>query len=207
MKEKLPLIILVLVIISTLYLVVNFTNYLINRSAKESFKKLYNTYSQMLEMTVRDFDGNVECYFSTDVNVENDFSGCSKFYDKFSENLKVTKICKDNSLSNGCLPNYKKYNIEPACEGFSEKSMNKTSQTYVMKDNSTLTVFNLPENDPKPAFTIDSNGKMMPNKTGYDRFSLVIVKNENGYFTFHPNVTYCIPAEKDGIHQLQDAYK
>lgn len=207
MREKLPAFIILLVTVITLYLVISFTHYFIERSAKESFKKLYNTYSQILEMTVKDFDGNTECYFSTDVNIDNDFSGCQKFYEKFTENLKVTKICKDNSLSNGCLPDYKKYSTQPTCEGFSETSMNKTSQTFVMKDNSTLTIFNLPANSPKPAFTLDSNGKMIPNKSGHDRFSLVIVRNENGYITFHPNVTYCIPVENGGVHQLQDVYK
>lgn len=207
MREKLPAFILLLVTVITIFLVVKFTNYFIEKSAKESFKKLYNTYSQMLDITVRDFDGNIECYFSTDVNVDNDFTGCAKFYEKFSENLKVLNICKDNALSKGCLPKYKQYSTEPACEGFSENSMNKTSQTYVMRDNSTLTVFNMPANEPKPAFAIDSNGKIFPNKGGHDLFSLVIVRNENGYFTFHPNVTYCIPVGKNGVHQLQDVYK
>ena len=207
MREKLPAFIILLVTIITLYLVISFTHYFIERSAKESFKKLYTTYSQILEMTVKDFDGNTECYFSIDVNTDNDFSGCQKFYEKFIENLKVAKICKDNSLLNGCLPDYKAYSTEPACEGFSETSMNKTSETFVMQDNSTFTIFNLPANAPKPAFTLDSNGKMIPNKSGYDRFSLVIIRNAKGYFTFHPNVTYCIPTEKNGVHYLQDVYK
>ena len=65
MREKLLAFIILLVTIITLYLVISFTHYFIERSAKESFKKLYTTYSQILEMTVKDFDGNTECYFST----------------------------------------------------------------------------------------------------------------------------------------------
>lgn len=206
-RERLSLILLIVLILGTLYLVITYTTYFVNRSAKESFKKLYNRYSQVLDMTVRDLGGNTECYFSTDVNVPNNFSGCDEFYEKFTENLKVEKFCKDNSLSKGCLPKYRQYNTDPSCEGFSKNSMTKTAPTYVMRDRSTLTVFNFPANSPKPAFAIDSNGKIFPNKPGYDLFSLVIVRNVNGYYTFHPNVTYCLPVGKDGIHQLQDVYK
>lgn len=207
MRAKISMVILLVTTIITLYLVITFTNYLIKRSTKEAFKKLYNNYSQILEMTVNDFDGNTECYFSIDADINNDFSGCKAFYEKFIKHLKISKTCNDNSLSNGCLPLYKKYNTDAACEGFSETMMNKNSQTYVMKDKSTLTIFNLPANEPKPVFAIDTNGKMNPNKPGHDLFSFVIVRNKSGNYKFHPNVIYCLPAEEDGIHQLEEAYQ
>lgn len=76
-----------------------------------------------------------------------------------------------------------------------------------MNDNTNLIVFNQPANVQKPLFAVDSNGKLVPNKSGYDLFSLVIMRNSNGYYYFHPDVTYCLPQEKGGIHRLQDVYK
>lgn len=206
-KERLHLMITIAVILVTFYLIVHFIYYLIEKSARASFKKLYTTYTQALDMTVRDFDGEIACYFSGSKDVESDFSGCDKFYKKFSTNLKVRKYCKDNSLKNDCLPKYKKYAVKPSCAGFSESMMDRYNQTFVMRDGSTLTVFNQPANEQKPAFAVDSNGKTYPNKAGYDLFSLVIIRNEHGNYKFHPNITYCLPEEKGGVRILQDVYK
>ena len=180
---------------------------LIDKSAVASFKKLYSVYSQALLITVNDMDGDTGCYFSSDKHINSDFSGCDKFYKRFATNLKVTKYCKNNALSAGCLPVYKSYAKTSACAGYSESMMNRFNQVFVMNDNTNLIVFNQPANVQKPLFGVDSNGKLVPNKSGYDLFSLVIMRNSNGYYYFHPDVTYCLPQEKGGIHRLQDVYK
>ncbi len=187
--------------------IVHYTKLFIVKNAIVSFKKLYNTYSQALDMTVIELDGETDCYFSTNSEVSNEFSGCEKFYKEFATNLKVTKYCKDNSLKNGCLPVYNSYAINPSCAGFSESMMNRYNQTFVMRDKTTLTVFNQPSGAPKPIFALDSNGKIFPNRSGYDLFSLVVIRNQHGHYTFHPNVTYCLPQETGGIQKLQDVYK
>lgn len=189
-----------------IYAVMFYTKQFVYREAVISFKKLFITYSQALELTVLDLDGETGCYFSTDGNIKNEFDGCDKFYKKFATNLKVTKYCKNNSLSNGCLPVYKTYTTKPECAGYSESMMNRYNQTFVMNDKSSLTVFNQPTGMPKPMFAVDSNGKTFPNKSGYDLFSLVIIRNVNGHYSFHPNVTHCLPLEKGGIHKLQDVF-
>lgn len=203
-KEPVLLGILAIVL---MFAVAFYTKQFIYKEAITSFKKLFTAYTQVLEITTLELDGETGCYFSTDSDFENNFSGCDKFYKKFATNLKVTKYCKDNSLSKGCLPTYKTYATQPNCAGYSESMMNKFNQTFVIGDKSTLTVFNQPTNEPKPMFAVDSNGKLPPNKSGYDLFSLVIVRNSNNHYSFHPNITHCLPPEKGGIQKLQDIYK
>lgn len=183
------------------------TKILINKLAISSFKKLYNTYSFVLQDTVDDFDGNIGCYFSTDRNQPNNFEECDKFFEKFSEKLNVTKFCKNNSLANGCLPSYKEYTTSTSCNGFSKKMMNEINQTYIMQDKTSLTIYNQLKDVPMPIFAIDTNGKLFPNKSGHDLFTFVIIKNHNENYTFHPNITYCLPQNKNGFNKLQDIYK
>lgn len=194
-------------ILVLLFVVTYYTCEFINKAAAVSFKKLYSVYSQALNYTVIQMGGEISCYYSTDKSVKSDFSGCDRFYKKFATNLKVKKYCKNNAFKNGCVPAYKAYAATPSCAGFSESMMNKFNQSFVMYDNTSLTVFNKPVNSPKPIFAVDSNGLLFPNKTGYDLFSLVIIRNKNGNYAFHPNVTYCLPREKDGIKNIQDVYK
>ncbi len=162
---------------------------------------------QALDATVFEMAGDTGCYFSADKNIQNDFSDCEKFYKNFATNLKVSKYCNGNALKDGCVPIYKNYITTSVCAGFSENMMNKYNQVFVMDDNTSLIVFNQPANVQKPLFAVDSNGKLMPNKSGFDLFSLVIMRKANGSYYFHPNVIYCLPYENGGIHNLQDVYK
>ena len=208
MANKKRLLIFVCIYIVVILLVAAYyTCFFINKTAVVSFKKLYSEYTQALYLTVAEMNGNISCYYSLDRNVKSDFSGCDRFYKNFATNLKVRKYCKNNALSDGCIPIYKYYAKTPSCAGFSESMMNKFNQSFVMYDNTNLTVFNMPQNSPKPMFAVDSNGLLFPNKTGYDLFSLVIIRTVNGNYAFHPNVTYCLPREKGGIKNIQDVYK
>lgn len=208
MANKKRLLILTCVYTLVLIFVVTYYTFeLIDKSAVVSFKKLYAEYSQALNYTVAQMGGNIACYYSLEKSVKSDFSGCERFYKNFATNLKVQKYCKNNALKKGCVPVYQTYAKTPSCAGFSESMMNKYNQSFVMYDNTNLTVFNKPANSPKPMFAVDSNGLLLPNKVGYDLFSLVIIRNKNGNYAFHPNVTYCLPREKGGIKNIQDVYK
>ena len=178
----------------------------VNKFAIDSFKRLYGAYSKALSLTVLDMDGDTGCYFSAEKGMPNDFSGCDKFYKKFVSNMSVTKYCDKNGKRQGCIPTYKRFATDANCAGYSEKMMNLFNQSYVLNDQTNIIVFNMPSDSPKPLFAVDSNGKMFPNKTGYDLFSLVIMKNSKGDYYFHPNVVYCLPPEKGGIQKLQDIY-
>lgn len=137
--------VVVLLIVSTY-----FTLRLIDKIAVTSFKKLHSAYSQALLITAEDMQGDTGCYFSSDKHINNDFSGCDRFYKRFASNLRVTKFCKNNALSNGCIPVYNSYAKTSKCAGFSESMMNKFNQAFVMNDNSNIIVFNQPANVQKP---------------------------------------------------------
>ena len=202
-----------LLIFSGLYLIVIllfsvwYTCKLIDKSAVTSFKKLYSLYSQVLLTTVYEAGGDTGCYYSSEKDIKSDFSGCYRFYKNFANNLKVTKFCKNNAVKNGCIPVYKTYSNLARCAGFSENMMSRYDQAFVVNDKTSLVVFNMPANTPKPMFAVDSNGFLRPNKSGYDLFSFVIIRNSRGNYSFHPNVTYCLPVEKGGIKNIQDVYK
>ena len=206
-SKKNTLVLACIYFIVLIFFSVHLTTYYINKSAVAAFKKLYSVYSQALMITVADMDGDTGCYYSSDKRIPSKSEGCRLFYKTFATNLKVVKFCKDESLSKGCLPLYKNYAKTPSCAGFSESMMNRYNQTFVMSDKSSLTVFNLPATKLNPMFAVDSNGMLRPNKVGYDLFSLVIMRSANGNYYFHPNVTYCLPLEKGGIHNLKYVYK
>lgn len=200
------LIIIGIYFILVMFVVVHLVFYFINKAAVVSFKNLHSAYSQALEITVDDMLGDTGCYFSSSKKIKSDFSGCDRFYKNFATNLRVTKYCKQNALVNGCIPEYSNYAITPECAGFSESMFNRYNQAFVMGDKSILSIFNMPANVQRPLFAVDSNGMLPPNKSGYDLFSLVIMRGKNGEYYFHSNVTYCLPLEKGGIHSLQDVY-
>mgnify|MGYP006862826042 FL=1 len=208
MPNKLRTIILFGVyLIVLLFAAVHFTIKLLDVAAKESFKKLYSAYSQALLLTVDDMNGDTGCFYGSKKNLPTKITGCDKFYKNFATNLRVTKYCKNNALAKGCLPIYKNYAITPTCAGFSENMINRYDQVFVMNDRTNLIVFNLPQNTQNPMFAVDSNGKLPPNISGYDLFSLIIMRNERGEYYFHPNITYCLPVEKGGMNNLQDIFK
>lgn len=205
--KKRVLILTGIYVIVLIFVVTYFTCNLIDRTAVASFKKLYSAYTQALYLTVNQMDGDTRCYYSSDKSVKSDFSGCDRFYKNFATNLRVNKYCKNNALEKGCIPVYTRYAKTRSCAGFSEGMMNKFNQAFVMNDDTNLIVFNLPASVEKPLFAVDSNGLLFPNKPGYDLFSMVIMRNANGSYYFHPNVTYCLPVDKGGIKNIQDVYK
>ena len=202
-----------LIILTGIYIIVfaifctYYTVNLLNKLAITSFKKLYTAYNQALLITVEEMDGETGCYFSTSEKYDNRYFGCDKFYKKFATNLNVTEYCKNKSLAKGCITEYKNYSNNKNCSGFSKNMMENFNQTFVMRDKSSITIFNQPQGIQKPIFAVDSNGKLFPNKSGHDLFSMVIMRNNKGLYYFHTNITYCLPFERNGIHMLQDIFK
>ena len=76
-----------------------------------------------------------------------------------------------------------------------------------MEDQSSIIIYNYPTGVMKPMFAMDINGNAKPNKSGFDLFSMVIMRNSNGNYYFYPNITYCLPVEKGGFNYLTDIYK
>jgi len=185
-------------------LISNVIQSLIEKEAKVQLKLDYSMYSKAIAETAAMMDDETGCYFSTESGVANDYSRCNEFYIQLVKNLNVSKYCKKDGLENGCVPVYEVYATDKNCAGYSESMMNKFNPSFVLNNKSSLIVYNYPNGYMKPVFAVDVNGLMKPNKPGHDLFSFVIVKNKNGSYYLHPNITYCLPETNGGIRNIHD---
>ncbi len=174
---------------------------------KRRFHNIYSAYTQALYRTVEQMNGDIGCYYSTDSKVKHDFKNCDKFYTIFVSNLQLEKYCQEKALKGGCIPEYIEYTDKPECFGFSRNMLNNYADAFVMGDNSNLMIYNEIDKQKRPIFAVDANGFAKPNKAGEDLFSMTIMRNKNGSYFFHSNVSTCLPVKKDGIHYLTDVYK
>ncbi len=203
-------VILILLIIYIVILMGFSAASLLNFSEKQAvlnFKKQYSAYNDALLLTAMQMSDEIGCYYSADKNIPSNFSKCERFYKKFATNLNVRKFCNGNALEKSCVPVYSSYTAEARCAGFSESMINKFNQVFVMEDQSSIIIYNYPTGVMKPMFAMDINGNAKPNKSGFDLFSMVIMRNSNGNYYFYPNITYCLPVEKGGFNYLTDIYK
>jgi hypothetical protein len=147
---------------------------------KTQFKKAYSVYSQNLQKTVMiDLDGDSRCYYFDDRN--SDVSGCTDFYDKFTENMNVVKTCKGNAFSGGCIPKYDDYlPTVSGCSGYRINEVNFQNTAYVMNDGSIMMPYYI---NTGALFLFDVNGMKGPNKPGYDLFSIEML-NKDGVIKF-----------------------
>lgn len=206
-KVRTSFLVLTLMYFAILAIFVTFyTFHLIEKQTKVQFKKEYTAYNQALMITVDQMYGETGCFYSADHNTKNEYKNCREFYKNFAKNLRVTKYCKDNAYAKGCVPKYKTYTTQAKCAGFSESMIDKFNQVFVMDDRSSLIVYNYPTNVPRPMFAIDVNGHLKPNKSGFDLFSMVIVKSKNGNYYFHPNITHCLPQEEGGYTNITEIF-
>lgn len=182
-------------------------NHLAQNEIKRRFQNIYSVYSQALMGTVAEMSGDTGCYYSTDKNVKHNFSKCDEFYTIFVRHLELKKYCEDKALKQGCIPQYQEYTAKPECQGFSAFMINNYDDAFVMVDGSNMIVYNEVNKQRKPIFAVDANGFSKPNKAGEDLFTLTIIRNGNGSYYFHGNISYCLPVKKGGIQNLTDVYK
>lgn len=180
---------------------------LAQKETERRFQNIYSAYTQALINTVVEMSGETGCYFTQEKNVPPNFSTCDEFYQRFVANLKLEKYCQDKALQGGCIPEYEEYTTKPQCIGFTKSMMNYYDDAFLLKDGSNLIVYNKSANQRRPIFAVDSNGFSKPNKAGEDLFSMTIMRNINGSYYFHSNVSYCLPVGEKGIHYLSDIYK
>lgn len=201
---------LTLLVIFTLLIALSITkvvNNLAQEENKRRFKNIYSTYTQALLNTVIEMSGDTGCYYSSDRNIKHNFSNCDNFYKLFVSNLQLQKYCKEDALKSGCIPQYQSYTTKKRCIGFTRSMMNHIADSFILDDGSNIIVYNEIDKQRKPIFAVDVNGKEKPNKAGVDLFSLTIIRNQNGSYYFHGNVSYCLPVESDGIKNIADVYK
>ena len=145
-----------------------------NYVLKNRFKKVYNTYYSAIQMIYTENGYNFDCAYGDNFN----WSGCPNFFRELAKNLKYTKYCQNNALSNGCIPKYTKYyRIDGLdCLGFQEQSINTKSRAWILNDGSIMFTYT---NGNAPLFAVDINGFSKPNKGGYDLFVFNIINQGN----------------------------
>ena len=173
---------------------------------KRRFKNIYSTYQTVLLNTIRDIGGDTGCYFSTDPAVSNDYSGCDYFYQTFLSNFKIQRYCQQEALRDGCIPQYETYTTNEQCNGFTKEMIEHVDDVFVLDDGSILIIYNEENKQYRPIFAIDVNGFSKPNKAGVDLFSLMVVRDGNGSYFFHGDISYCLPVEEDGIKNVSEIY-
>ncbi len=142
----------------------------------------------------------------TGQSVPSDFNGsfseCSMLYTEvFTKKLKVARVCEENALANGCLPDNIRGNdvikaeknpnesYDPEGE-FSDSNIKNKYPTIVLQDGTYIIKFGGNYLSGNPVFAFDINGKKGPNKWGYDIYGIIFYGNkENGIQEFRQYVT------------------
>lgn len=153
---------------------------------KSQFAKAYSTIVQAQYKTVmNDFGGYVKCYdamenlgtgSSTSYSAE-----CSSFIQSLEKNLQVQKICRGNSKSDGCVPEYPEFTAAYYCSGATFNSLNNSNYAYVLASGQ---IISLSVSD--SSFLMDINGHKGPNAYGKDLFAFSFARGSHGAYFVHP---------------------
>ena len=144
---------------------------------KSQFKKAYSTISQALYKTVmNDFYGCLDCNYTVNAQTggydysNTKFSDCPHFYNALAKNLQVQKVCRGNSLADGCVPEYQ-LGYSSGCSGYNQNSINNLNYSYVLADGMVMISYST---NTGPLFLVDINGHKGPNAFGKDLFTFEI---------------------------------
>ena len=197
-----------------------------NRANSALLKKAVVKLNEVVELSMSEsrFQPYPKCFYSRKFNGErNDFTQCKDLYAFMKENLRTTKICDSNGVSEGCIPQYKgkdtvfkeqnpappddasqadkdKYEEDlgkemAGCELWSYDNM-KSKPAIVTSDGITLIPY-LNDFSAYPIFAVDVNGKKAPNRFGYDVFFLMLRGDQGEIPSFEPS-PFCEYIEKGG---------
>ena len=140
---------------------------------KSQFAKAYSTILQTIRKTeTNNYFGYVECYYNDD---ESGYKSaqCISFYNAaFSKNVQVQKVCQNNSLANGCIPEYKTYSTGSSHELYTKNSIENNNRSYVLANGIIIIPYSTTWS--MPLFLVDINGHKGPNAYGKDLFSFII---------------------------------
>ena len=207
----------------------------INNIQKQTLKKQFLTnfslISQALEKAQADLQYIPECwYWDTGTfsqqgeGGQGKFSECYTLKKAFLDNLKIIKSCSNNSLLNGCIPDYKGWDTLQSevnenfqagfgCANEHKPALDTVSDSYILPNGAILINMVKPgatygqygENSNGVSygnmdfnvFALDINGKKGPNKWGYDLFELAFWGNKNKPIYIRTGI--CNPTDKGGI--------
>ena len=204
---------------------------------KSQFKKAYSLLSQSLrQMDVNNGGTALQCYlwpqsksagglpclaYDESGNCKQWASGsathygydddCDIFQSEFEKTVKILKVCENNALKNGCIPEYNGVDtiqrqnnenmsdteVNHATVGatwWRQSAIEKDRKAYVLADGTILLMSGW---SGMRIFAVDVNGMKKPNKWGYDIFVLSVSSEPGKSLTLIPS--YLInPAEKGG---------
>lgn len=204
---------------------------------KSQFKKAYSLLSQSLrQMDVNNGGTALQCYlwpqsksagglpclaYDESGNCKQWASGsathygydddCDIFQSEFEKTVKILKVCENNALKNGCIPEYNGVDtiqrqnnenmsdteVNQATAGatwWRQSAIEKDRKAYVLADGTILLMSGW---SGMRIFAVDVNGMKKPNKWGYDIFVLSVSSEPGKSLTLIPS--YLInPAEKGG---------
>ncbi len=176
----------------------------VNNSQKRAnaalLKKAVVKLDEVVEFSIAEsrFQPYPKCFYSRTNNGDRQFSQCAELYNFMKENLRVSKICNDNGVAKGCMPQYKgkdtvykennpappedasqedkdKYEegLEAStagCGGWSYDSMQ--NKAAIVTTDGMIFIPYVNDFSEWPIFAVDVNGKKAPNRFGYDVFFL-----------------------------------
>lgn len=136
---------------------------------------------------------------------------CDIFQREFEHTIKIIKVCENNALKNGCIPEYSGVDTiqKQNNEDMSDKDVNKATagvawwrksaiekdrKAYVLSDGTILLMSGW---SGMRMFAVDVNGMKKPNKWGYDLFVLSVVSDNGSSLNLIPSYNVN-PVEKGG---------
>ena len=140
---------------------------------KNQIKQAYNLISNAVNSVAADDDLPHRCYYGHD-GISTTIAECSEFFDAVVSKLETTKICKKNSFTNGCVPDYKEedFSAKGVCGGFKASNIKNSVNSAVLKNGIIIFNYSFSANSSYPIIAFDINGFKGPNKPGYDVYSI-----------------------------------
>ena len=136
--------------------------------------------SQALNKTILlDFSGNINCYIADSGGVFQ--SECPTFFDSFTKNLNIIKVCNGKARQDGCVPDYSDYvpDDNGRCNGYNQNWINNSDTVYVVADGQIIITYGVKAS---PIMLVDINGFKGPNKYGYDLFGFVFASKAKSIY-------------------------
>lgn len=163
--------------------------------AKNQIKQAYSIISNAVNRVATDDDYPHGCY--TGLNgITGTASECEEFFDALISKLETTKVCENNSFTNGCVPNYKTehFPTSEGCINFTATRIKNQSKSFVLKNG--IIIFSYGRNNHKsPIIAFDINGFNGPNKPGHDVYAIRLYAKQQDFPVYglsNDNIITCM---------------
>ena len=178
--------------------------------AKNQIKQAYSLISNAVNSVTLDDEYPHGCYYGVD-GLHTNWSECVGFFDGVISKLETTKVCENNSFTNGCMPDYKaEYFTKNAdCAGFEAENIKTSSKSAVLKNG--MIIFSYGRNNRNaPIIAFDINGFKGPNKPGQDVFAIQLYAKKQGFPVYGlstDEILACMPGSTALFKKLSEVNK